>query len=533
MTGVAAVIAADPTRVHASSVVDRMLDAMRHRGPARRSYGDSRRAIGCAETSESEVAGGMNGRWVAADARLANRRDLSTALEVEGLATDATLILQAYDRWGVDCAKRLEGDFAFVLWDGGEGVLYCARDAFGIRPLHYARVGGATRIASEAQALLADDAVSTRPDEETLATFVVDEYPSRGRTLYDGVSAFPPAHWARVGVDSFELTSFWTPDPFRRVEGSANSLAQELAEILRVAVAGRIDDTDAVGVLTSGGLDSTVVAAEAARVAREPRLLHVAFPGLDCDERAECELFAARMGLPLMTSNALESVSTGPASLGHRDLIYDPRWAAWQHALREARHRGTTRILTGEGGDLVLRPSGAETGDALARGAFRVAWNHAKSLQGRPTARLLREAGKQLSPAIVSRWRRRAQPGPSWVLTSRAREQVLARRHRRQRRFEETRFPDQTTRVLFEGLELNTWHCVNSMLDLIGATAGVELVHPWLDRRVVEWLLALPHEHRHAPSAHDKPKPILRKICLLYTSPSPRDRQKSRMPSSA
>ena len=80
---------------------------------------------------------------------------------------------------------------------------------------------------------------------------------------------------------------------------------------------------------------------------------------------------------------------------------------------------------------------------------------------------------------------------------------------------------------MFEGIELNAWHPINVMLDFMGTTTGVELLHPWLDRRVVELLLAIPHEHRHRPTAHDKPKPLLRDLARDRLPPDLADRQGS------
>lgn len=526
MTGVAAVLGSGG--VDAMGLVGRILAGMRHRGGEPQRQGDAAHALGATSATNDGLIGG-GGRWLAADTRLANRDDLSSALDLEAPATDESIILKAYERWGTGCANRLEGDFAFVLWDDDEDAFYCARDAFGIRPLHYARSRRATLFASEARALFADEALTRRPDREAVATFVVDDYPADGRTLFDQVSMFPPAHWARVGTGRFELASFWSPRPFARVDGAASELAGELAATLGEAVAGRIAGARQVGVLTSGGLDSTVVAAESARAGAEPTLLHVAFPGLACDESAECERFADHLALPLLSSDARIAATDGPAVLGHPDLIYDARWAAWQPALLAGQRDGVDRVLTGEGGDLVLRPSGAEVGDALARGALGLAWEHARPRGRLPGLGLLLRAGAKrvLPQGIVERLRRRDAEAADWILTPRYRERVLEARKARRQRQQSASFPDVTTQVMFEGIELNAWHPINVMLDFMGTTTGVELLHPWLDRRVVELLLAIPHEHRHRPTAHEKPKPLLRDLARDRLPPDLADRQGS------
>ena len=104
------------------------------------------------------------------------------------------MLLQAYDEWGEAAFARLNGDFAFALWDREAGRLTCVRDRLGVKPLYYTTAGGRFRFASEIKALLLDPAIPRTPNEERLADFL-----ARGlidhtsQTLFDGIEQLSPA----------------------------------------------------------------------------------------------------------------------------------------------------------------------------------------------------------------------------------------------------------------------------------------------------------------------------------------------------
>ena len=131
-----------------------------------------------------------------ADARVDNRDELYSTLTASGHlqgkdATDADLILAAYRCWGEACPEHIIGDFAFAVWDGRDQKLFCARDPFGIKPLHYSQVGQVLCVASEAQQILQHPGVSRRLDEAAMADYLVDNCDDEERTMFLDVRRVP------------------------------------------------------------------------------------------------------------------------------------------------------------------------------------------------------------------------------------------------------------------------------------------------------------------------------------------------------
>src|SRR3989440_9397080 len=137
--------------------------------------------------------------WIAFNGEIYNHQELRAELETLGYRfttrTDTEVLLQASRRWGEDRVGRLDGMFAFAIWDGQQGRLFCARDRLGIKPFYYATPPGAFIFASEIKALLAYPGLDSRPDDEAVVGFLVHANCDYGeRTLLASVKALAPAH---------------------------------------------------------------------------------------------------------------------------------------------------------------------------------------------------------------------------------------------------------------------------------------------------------------------------------------------------
>ena len=130
-----------------------------------------------------------------ADARIDNRRELGSWLGREiGEWTDVELILEAYRAWGVECAARLVGDFAFVVWDGARQRLFAARDALGMRSLVYRAEAGRTLFATEVKQILSVPGVPARIYEPAVGVYLSGPYMPPEWTFYEGIERLAPAH---------------------------------------------------------------------------------------------------------------------------------------------------------------------------------------------------------------------------------------------------------------------------------------------------------------------------------------------------
>ena len=162
----------------------RMVQSIAHRGPdgsgvwSEGAVGLGHRMLWTTPESLNEklpLADGARNMAITADARIDNRDELFDALNVDGQRdeiSDSELILLAYQRWGERCPERLQGDFAFAIWDGVNQLLFCARDHMGVKPFHYYRSSQAFIFASEIKALFALPEVSPRINESRLADYL-------------------------------------------------------------------------------------------------------------------------------------------------------------------------------------------------------------------------------------------------------------------------------------------------------------------------------------------------------------------------
>ena len=222
--------------------------------------------------------------------------------------TDHELVLRAWERWGAKCLDRLNGRFAFVVHDAKRGSSHLVRDRFGHKPFYYALQGNRVYFASEIKTL---NAVVSAPVLNEMALMEWSLYGDvlAPRTLFRGIHALPDGHLLEVGTQARKLESqayydvMNVVDPVRYADLAARSPAEImriLDETLDRVVRGQIEGQRGdVGVLLSGGVDSAVIAAFAARHAKVKGYNFSARRDSVLDERRMAERVAKKLGLPL------------------------------------------------------------------------------------------------------------------------------------------------------------------------------------------------------------------------------------------
>ena len=469
---------------------------------------------------------------VVADARLDNRDELLERLELADTSIcDTGLIAHAYRRWGDGVAAKLLGDFAFIVWDAVERRLVAARDPLAVRPLYYSVLPNSFVAGSTMQALFAAPGVTRAPAHEQLALFIEHEYEENGFTLYRDVHALPAAHTLIVTPRRLRLECFWRPDPWRRLpRGDDQAHAEQLAEVFREAVRCRLRSSRPLGAHLSGGLDSSSVVAQTEQLRREghgpqpkPTALHLEYPGMPCDEGTYSGAVSARWQLPVVNALALASVDKTRPRVLHEDpdIYYDPRLCMWAPLFKAAQDRGIRTLLTGEGGDLCLRQTYADLAGELRQRRVGVVLHHT-GLGRRPwSPRAWRRAWylavrPLVPPSVVATARAlaRRKPPPT-LLTDHYAARVGAFRLERSVTGE---YPDAVTATLCRGVESSLIHLLHALYDRVAAAHGMEYRHPFLDRRLIELLLAMPPTQRHA-IGQVKSKPVLRRAMRRLLPP--------------
>lgn len=215
----------------------------------------------------------LNGRFsITADARLDSRLELMRELALSGQAvadpiSDAELILHTYDAWGEECVDHLRGDFAFAIWDAREKTLFCARDHFGIRPFYYVEIGPLFLFSNTLNCIRAHPEISGELNEAAVADFLLFGLNcDNSTTTFRDIRRLPPAHTLKVTSSEIRLKRFWSAPTSGRIRyRHEDDYIEHFQMVLQAAVADRMR-TDCVGILLSGGLDSSSVAAMAREV---------------------------------------------------------------------------------------------------------------------------------------------------------------------------------------------------------------------------------------------------------------------------
>ncbi len=305
MCGIAGYVARQPGPV-LFEVVQRMNDAMHHRGPDDAgvnvietdgigvALGTCRLAIqDLTAAGHQPMQDPITGNWVAFNGEIYNFHELRLTLEASGCRfrtrTDTEVLLQAYGKWGLEpTLQRLRGMFAFAIWDANRHELVLARDRLGVKPLYFVQLPAGFAFASEVRALLAGGVVAPRLSLPGLAAYLQLGAVQDPLTLVEGIQALPPGSLARLSADGFTVTPYWDLLACFRQERSGLSRARILEELrahLNEAVQLRLISDAPVGVFLSGGLDSTsVVALASSKCTKDLRSVSVVFEENDFSE---------------------------------------------------------------------------------------------------------------------------------------------------------------------------------------------------------------------------------------------------------
>jgi len=300
MCGIGAIL--DPAQATAGDPSARMVEALRHRGPD----GEGTRRIGPATLAHTRLAiidpaGGDQplesedgAVTVVVNGEIYNHLELRADLERRGhrfaTQSDSEVIVHGYEEHGTSFVERMNGIFAFALWDDRSGRLVAARDQFGVKPLYWWSDGRRLALASEVGALLATGVVRPEVDRTALDHFLACRFVAAPRTLFRDVSKLPPASVLVAEADGSPRVESFREPPGESVRGMPDTdLAETLADRFTQAVGRQMMSDVPYGAFLSGGVDSAaIVAAMGRRSSSRPATFTIGFPGHGdvLDERA-------------------------------------------------------------------------------------------------------------------------------------------------------------------------------------------------------------------------------------------------------
>jgi asparagine synthase (glutamine-hydrolysing) len=469
----------------------------------------------------------VTGLRISGEVRLDNRDELARSLGVEpadrGRLSDLALILRAYDRWGEACAAKLLGDFAFTIHDDRTARAFGARDPMGVKPFYYRASERGLAFATRASAIAEADGLPLRLDEARVADVCVGELEcvDRTSTFFLDVHRLPPGHKLTFAAGRALTAPYWTPDASKElVLKDDGAYVDGFRDVFAEAVRCRM--TGATASMLSGGLDSSAIVGFARKESQTnggPSLttLSAVTDDASCQESP---FIRAVLDLP-----GLDPVTIHPEDIRH----YRRHIAAFISSMEEpfddammlqllmyaaARERGFDAVLDGVDGDVVASLEPDLLFRLLHEGrwgtAVREATGIARFYDGTDAhlssvARLLVGSASRLfvpnflrraASPLRQRLGVRASLAESFIdrdlaervgVADRLRTLWSTRSFRREISARE-RQADELVHPQY-GAALERYHRV-------AASQGIEARHPFFDKRVVEFCLALPWDRK-------------------------------------
>ena len=378
MCGIAVILSPDPGHPVPEQALRRATAALRHRGPdgeriwvspsGRAGLGHNLLAITDPE-GHQPIASEDGRLHIVVNGQFYDYKRIRKGLEAKGhrfrTRSDSEIALHLYEDLGPACLQHLRGQFAMAVWDEESGVLFAARDRFGLKPLFYAEKEGRLYLASEAKALMAAGIAASWDPRGVY--HALHACPDERISLFAGVSQVPPGHVLHADRSGVRLERYWDlPVPARRsrmaVLGrgpspgpTVDDAIGRVRELTEEAIALRMVAAVPVGCLLSGGLDSSAVLGVAASCVDDPvAAFTVGFERRDYDESRGAREAAAAAGArhTVVTAADGDLADHFADAVFHAETIqYNTHGAARYLLSRGVRDAGYKSVLAGEGAD--------------------------------------------------------------------------------------------------------------------------------------------------------------------------------------
>ncbi|WP_164102299.1 asparagine synthase (glutamine-hydrolyzing) [Candidatus Laterigemmans baculatus] len=533
MCGITGAVWTSPERAIAREVLDRMTEAVRHRGPDdARSHLETLRhqaagdvpgvALGFRRLSIIDLAGAPQPMcnedgsiWLVFNGEIYNFHELRQRLEGNGhrFSTDGDgeTILHLYEDLGTDCFAHLNGMFAVGIWDRNRRRLVLARDRAGQKPLYYAEQPERLLFGSELKCLAEVQDLPREIDPSAIDDYLTYQYVPHPKTIWKGIRKLPPGHLAVYEQGRLRVERYWDCDFSREVPISRAAAAERLRELFEDSIRLRLQADVPLGAFLSGGIDSSLVCAIAQGQRAEPvRTFSIGFPVKDFDETRYAQLVADALGTEHqrfeVTPNAVDVLDR---LVWHYDEPFGDSSAIPTWYLSELTSRHVTVALSGDGGDELFAGYDRYRALWLARQLDRVLPSRrilgAEWIQRLPDSnrqRSLVRRGKRFLQALSQPTARRYM---NWIqiFPERLRAEIYSEAmvaalpgddpfeffHQAWKRVGER---DVVSRASLADLQTYLPGDLMTKVDIASMAHGLEVRQPMLDYRIIEFAASLP-----------------------------------------
>lgn len=434
--------------------------------------------------------------------RLDNRAELITELGLSEGATDSELLAHGWLAWREELANRLRGAFGFGIFDAATGVLYIARDIFGISPIFWAKDEARLIIAASSRGVRSLLSFAPVHNKASLADFICGGEIDREQTFFEGVSRFPAANCLVLTKDGEKRTKYWSTGEVPRNKPETSPV-QKFRDLFQNSVRNCFSSGNSV-LFLSGGLDSSSIAgALHAEGVKVPSLSLVYPETKDWSDKAYLSALENDLGITL---DGTPSDFHDPlADISKWLRVVDGPYLPYGHSvssqlLLKARALGHKVVLSGHGGDEIVSYGFGRLNELARQGQWLTLWRETSAAAG-----LYHESRFRLFRRYLSHieWFRRIErrlrlqvKGKVW-----SGQQFLADSiaktldpSRFRRKFAGERLDHDERMIHEEALNSPLQPISLEVIATCSHAEGVETRMPFYDRDLVELSLSLPSE---------------------------------------
>ena len=482
--------------------------------------------------SKSELSSSTRHRAMSGRVSLAELEQMSECLvlldgRIDGVSAENSLsyLHESYEKFGSDFPKHLNGDFVAGIVDPFKRAVIFARDSIGQRSFYYCLESSSLVYSTDLYSLLKLLGHQPEPDYEAMAYYLLDTYFLLDRTFYSGLRRLSPGSILRFDWQGLKVSSYFRPDFQRQIRySSENEYLEHFAELFSQAVACRLVEGGTTGVLLSGGVDSSLLAAQADVLTSGRESKMATFSAVfdeEGDDPKNLAYVCSQLSCPSFSFQPEPSYPLIDLEFGeeYRDITYYPTFFMYRKMFEMAQERQISRVLTGFGGDDVFAVPDEYFADLLTGCSFNQLFRELSyatdGFLGRAKF-LLRAAVQPCLPGTAKKLMRQLVPRalPAWLNSSYFKHKAIVEQiaeHHRQR-FRE--FDSRAKEALF--FRLYHWGGIQWGMEQEQALAlrsGIELAWPLFDHRLIDYSFRIPSQQLQKDGWS---KHILRRLVLVF-----------------
>ena len=346
------------------SLLRQMCSVIKHRGPddegifvdSQVGLGMRRLSIIDIETGHQPIHNEDESIWIVFNGEIYNYRELRQFLERTGhkfyTLSDTEVIIHLYEEFGEECVKKLNGMFAFAIWDSKDKKLILARDRIGIKPLHYAILNDKLIFGSEIKSILEDADVKREVNLRALHLFLAFEYVPAPETMFVGIKKLLPGHMLIYKSGNIIIKQYWDLE-FKNSRQTIEYYTHKIYALLKESVRRRLMSDVPLGAFLSGGIDSSSIVALMSELMDAPvKTFSIGFEDQSYNELKYARIVAEHFG----TEHYEEIITPDAVKLVKKIIRYlDEPFADVSvfptYLVSDLARKHVTVVLSGDGGD--------------------------------------------------------------------------------------------------------------------------------------------------------------------------------------